>query len=106
MKFENVEEAKQTIEEAEKYIRENDITIEDIKRSTVFKSKVSDMIVIPLEIPYLKDYDQYIFLGNCNNANMTYSDKPQSAKDIIKWLKDMDYKKTNMKLGIVEFTYD
>ena len=28
MKFENVEEAKQTIEEAEKYIRKNDITIE------------------------------------------------------------------------------
>ncbi|MDY0198383.1 MAG: hypothetical protein RBR68_11270 [Tenuifilaceae bacterium] len=106
MKFENVEETKQIIEEASKYINENDITIEDIKRSTVFKSKSNNMIIIPLQIEYIKGHGQYILLGNCNNVNMTYSDKPQSAIDIIKWLKDMDYKKTNMKLGIVEFTYD
>lgn len=106
MNFKNIEEAKQIIKNAEKYIKENDITIEDIEKSVVFKASTHDQIIIPLELPYHMGTNQYILIGNCNKANKTYSDDQQTAEEIVEWLKSRNYKKTNMKLGLVEYSYE
>lgn len=106
MKFDSVEEAEnflknseKTIKEAKEYIDKFKITEEDIRNGVAFCSSSGYIFVIPVRTGW--DNDTFYLSGNNDKVTCPYSTKPLSIKEMIEYLTDGEYSKSNMKLGLI-----